>query len=61
MKKARIIKVESNTTPGKFYTVRIMPDLTVRCSCPAFVFKNKCSHSDKVIERIELWKKNKQK
>lgn len=51
--RARIIKIESNTTPGKFYTVRITPDLTVRCSCPAFVFRNDCSHIKKFQERIE--------
>ncbi len=51
--KARMFKVESKSHPGTYHTVRVMPDLTVRCSCPAFVFRNDCSHIKKFQERIE--------
>lgn len=54
--KTLLFKVESSSHPGFYHTVRIMPDLTVRCSCPAFVFRKKCSHIKKFQEKVEEWK-----
>lgn len=43
-KKAQIFQVKSSSKEGLFYTVRIMPDGEIRCSCPGFVFNGKCKH-----------------
>lgn len=37
--KAAFFDVESETTPGKTYTVRWLADGTFRCSCPYFVWR----------------------
>jgi hypothetical protein len=40
-------EVESSTDKKKKYVVREMPDDgELRCSCPAFVFRNHCKHAD---------------
>lgn len=50
--KAKIFKVESTTEKGKFYFVRQMPDGEIRCSCPGYVFNNKCKHAALIAKKL---------
>lgn len=47
MTEAIFVQVESQSTPGKFYTVRQLPSGEVRCDCPKFVFSRQavCKHT----------------
>lgn len=42
--KAIFFKVPSRTTPGREYTVRVMPDGDVRCGCIANTMGSLCLH-----------------
>ena len=44
------LEVESSSHPGTFYTVEKGRDY-IRCSCPGFVFKGTCKHTE-VIENL---------
>lgn len=48
MNQAQFYTVPSETTVGKVYTVRKLATGEIRCSCPAFVFRNKCKHIKKI-------------
>ncbi len=47
MNTAIFAKVESQSQPGKFYTIRELPDGRILCDCPRFVFgkrNTECKH-----------------
>lgn len=47
--KAKFIQVESQSSKGKYYTLRVMPDGEMRCSCTANVYGNVCNHIKKYM------------
>src|SRR5437667_9342993 len=42
-----LYEVESETEPGKFYTV-FCDGTRIRCECPGFITHKKCKHLDRV-------------
>lgn len=50
----KLFKVESFSTKGQYYTVRILDSGEVRCSCPSFIFREGeiivCKHIKKALK-----------
>jgi len=55
-----IIKIESDSEKGKFYTV---DTIKLTCDCPHFIHRGKiCKHIDKALAKVEeLSEKDRQK
>ena len=41
---AVFVKVQSESDPKTWYTVRVTPEYEVRCDCPAGAFRGECKH-----------------
>ncbi len=45
-----VMRVQSKSQPKVFYEVRKSERGVLTCNCPAFNFRSKCSHVDKIYE-----------
>ena len=56
--KGKFVFVPSNSKPNTMYRVYINHKAELACSCPGFVFRNKCNHLKKggelLYEEISL-------
>jgi len=51
--KPRSFVVTSDTDPSKAYDMNVYPKIGITCSCPGFIYRNKCKHQERVRQFID--------